>query len=113
MSRTERTPKEIQSEIDSLDRLIESSKSSIFEAEKKTTDLRYELSRAIEADKLEVGIDVNVVSIIGEWPKLLVTIAPEGYSWWGDRTEKIGKYRITRDFYEQIKECYEAKQETV
>lgn len=110
MSRTERTRKEVQAEIDSHEKGIESFKSSIFEAEKKIIDLRYELGRAIEADKLEAGVDVNVVSIMGEWPKLLVTIAPEGYSWWGDRTEKIGKYRITRDFYAQIKECYEAKE---
>ena len=62
----------------------------------------------IKAKNLRNGVDVNIISITGEWPRLSVT-TDEGYSWWGDRSEKLGAYRITRDFYRQIKECHEEK----
>lgn len=58
-----------------------------------------------EAEALENGVDVNIVKITGEGSSLLVT-TDEGFSWWGDRDDKLGKHRITRVFYSQIKACH-------
>jgi len=58
-----------------------------------------------KAEALRNGVDVNIVEITGEGSSLMVT-TDEGYKWWGDRNDKLGKARITRDFYRQIKECH-------
>ena len=58
-----------------------------------------------QAEALKNGVDVNIVKITGEGSRLSVT-TDEGFSWWGDRNDKLGKHRITRDFYRQIKECH-------
>ncbi len=58
-----------------------------------------------KAEALENGVDVNIVEITGEGSRMFVK-TDEGFSWWGDRDDKLGKHRITRDFYRQIKECH-------
>ena len=106
-----RSSHEIQENIDDLEKLIIKRQAQIATAKERIGKFRYLKSRAIEAEALKVGIDVNIVTVTGEWPDYLVE-TDEGFRWWSrDRDQKPGTERITRSFYEQIKECARARAE--
>ena len=100
---------EIQEEIDGIEKIIEARKSSIVRHEERIEKLRNLKSKAVYADDIKNGVDVNVVSITGIWPSFLM-ITDEGFKWYSREVKpKTGANRITRRFYKQIKEASERK----
>ena len=104
-----RKPEEIQEEIERLGAANIKRMAAVRRAREKIAELIELKSKAVYADDLKNGIDVNVIKITGEWPHFLME-TDEGFKWYcREPKPKTGPNRITKRFYEQIKEAYERR----
>lgn len=98
-----RTSKQIQAEIDRLEVLQMKKGREIHKISQRIEKLTNTCSKATHREELEKdGVVVTIVKCEIQNGNYLVTTS-EGLSWWGH--ERLGKKKITRKLYNQIKKC--------
>lgn len=98
---------EIEKEIEAVEAKIKKYVQLKYQAEVYLQKLWNLRGKAAHKEELERdGVEINVVKIEGE-PGKWSAITDEGLGFGGLRKPKLGKQRVTRRFYELMKECKE------